>query len=65
MTPAQKELREERQAICRVEKVPQSEIDRIFDAYPSIYGVEATEYRLKTFIGRRVRQGQPQEGKTA
>lgn len=57
MTSQEREAREDRQAICEVEKVPQSEIDRIFDAYPSIYGEEEPEYRLKTFIGRRVRQG--------
>lgn len=65
MTPEEQELRIERQAICEVEKVPQPEIDRIFDAYPSIYGAEAPEYRLKTMNGRKGIQGQPQGKKAA
>ena len=64
MTPDQRELREERQAICEADHIPQSEIERIFDAYPSIYGIQRIEYSLETIIGRRVIQGQPQDKKT-
>lgn len=53
MTDEQRELREERQAICEVEKVPKPEIERIFFSYPSLYGIQPTEYSLETVNGRK------------
>jgi len=46
LTTDQKELREERRAICQAEKVAPAEIEHIFNCYPGVYGTEETALRL-------------------
>lgn len=43
MTEIQRENREERRAICEVEKIPESEIQSVFREYPAIFGIESRE----------------------
>ena len=38
MTDAQQEARDERTAICEADHVPQEEIQKIFRAYPWLFG---------------------------
>lgn len=50
MTPAQIELRREREAIMSVEGATDAEIKAVWRNYPEIYGIEETEEKQGALI---------------